>query len=97
MGPAFGKLAADGAAVVIVLGNVTFVPRRQFAAFALAPRLPSVYSFREHVEAGGLISYGIASICAQITDAQRSMWDGSLRGRSLLAGMLCTWECPDRC
>ncbi len=60
IGPAFGKLASERAGVVIVLGQVTFVTmRRQIAAFALSARLPTVYSFREHVEVGGLISYGI--------------------------------------
>jgi len=33
--------------------------RRQIAAFALASRLPTVFNFREHVEDGGLMSYGI--------------------------------------
>jgi putative tryptophan/tyrosine transport system substrate-binding protein len=33
--------------------------RRQIAAFALAARLPTIRNFREHVEDGGLISYGI--------------------------------------
>jgi ABC-type uncharacterized transport system substrate-binding protein len=57
---AFGKLAGERPDVVIVLGQATFVTmRRQIAAFALAARLPTVYSFREHVEDGGLISYGI--------------------------------------
>ncbi len=60
IGPAFEKFASERAGVVIVLGQVTFVTmRRQIAAFALAARLPTVYSFREHVEDGGLISYGI--------------------------------------
>ncbi len=60
IGPAFEKFASERAGVVIVLGQVTFVTmRRQIAAFALAARLPTVYSFREHVENGGLISYGI--------------------------------------
>ena len=60
IGPAFAKLASERASIVIVLGQVTFVTmRRQIAAFALAARLPTVYSFREHVEVGGLVSYGI--------------------------------------
>jgi putative tryptophan/tyrosine transport system substrate-binding protein len=33
--------------------------RRQISAFALASRLPTVFTFREHVEDGGLVSYGI--------------------------------------
>ena len=57
---AFEKWAGDHPDVVIVLGQVTFVTvRRLIAAYALAARLPTVYSFREHVEDGGLISYGI--------------------------------------
>ena len=60
IGPAIAKFASQGAGVLIVFGQVGFVTlRRQIAAFALAARLPTVYSFREHVEAGGLISYGI--------------------------------------
>ena len=60
IGPALAKFASQNAGVMIVLGQVTYVTmRRQIAAFALAARLPTVYSFREHVEAGGLISYGI--------------------------------------
>jgi putative ABC transport system substrate-binding protein len=33
--------------------------RRQIGAFALASRLPTVSVFREHVEDGGMISYGV--------------------------------------
>jgi putative ABC transport system substrate-binding protein len=33
--------------------------RRQIGAFALASRLPTVNVFREHVEDGGMISYGV--------------------------------------
>jgi putative ABC transport system substrate-binding protein len=32
--------------------------RRQIAALAAAARLPIMYGFREHIEDGGLISYG---------------------------------------
>jgi ABC-type uncharacterized transport system substrate-binding protein len=32
--------------------------RRRLAALAEAARLPTMYGFRDHVEAGGLISYG---------------------------------------
>ena len=34
-------------------------PGPQIAAAALAMRLPTVYGYREHVIAGGLISYGV--------------------------------------
>jgi len=33
--------------------------RQRIAALAAAARLPTIYSFREHVEAGGLICYGV--------------------------------------
>jgi putative tryptophan/tyrosine transport system substrate-binding protein len=46
--------------IVIVLASPMFMnARRQIASFALASRLPTVYNFREHVEDGGLISYGV--------------------------------------
>jgi putative ABC transport system substrate-binding protein len=32
--------------------------RRELANFALVERLPTVFTFRQFVEAGGLISYG---------------------------------------
>jgi putative tryptophan/tyrosine transport system substrate-binding protein len=46
--------------VVIVLQTsmlIAYAP--QIAASALARRLPTVYGYREHVAAGGLISYGV--------------------------------------
>jgi putative ABC transport system substrate-binding protein len=50
----------ERASIVIVLASAMFAnARRQIASFALASRLPTVYNFREHVEDGGLISYGI--------------------------------------
>jgi putative ABC transport system substrate-binding protein len=50
----------ERASIVIVLASPMFInARRQIATFALASRLPTVYSFREHVEDGGLISYNI--------------------------------------
>ena len=33
--------------------------RKQIAEAAAAKRLPSVYGYREHVEVGGLVSYGV--------------------------------------
>ena len=50
----------ERASIVIVLAAAMFVnARRQIATFALASHLPTIYSFREHVEDGGLISYGV--------------------------------------
>jgi len=50
----------ERASIVIVLAAAMFVnARRQIATFALASHLPTIYNFREHVEDGGLISYGV--------------------------------------
>jgi ABC-type uncharacterized transport system substrate-binding protein len=60
IGAAIQTFARERASIVIVLGAAMFVnARRQIATFALASRLPTVFSFREHVEDGGLISYGV--------------------------------------
>jgi putative ABC transport system substrate-binding protein len=60
IGAAIQTLVHERASIVIVLGAAVFVnARRRIAAFALASRLPTVYNFREHVEDGGLISYGV--------------------------------------
>jgi putative ABC transport system substrate-binding protein len=54
------QLAGEGLDVVIVLQSSTFLrANQQIAASALAKRLPTVYGYSAHVEAGGLISYGI--------------------------------------
>jgi ABC-type uncharacterized transport system substrate-binding protein len=53
-------LAAEKVDLVIVLQtNLLLIHSRQIAATALAERLPTLYGYREHVMAGGLISYGV--------------------------------------
>jgi putative tryptophan/tyrosine transport system substrate-binding protein len=57
---AFKKFDTEQAEVCIVLqSNLLFLERAQLAATAAATRLPTVYGYPEHVEAGGLISYGV--------------------------------------
>ena len=57
---AFGFLASKRVDVVIVLQTSLLLSySRQIAATALEKRLPTVYGYREHVVAGGLISYGV--------------------------------------
>jgi putative ABC transport system substrate-binding protein len=57
---AYEALAAARVEVVVVAQSSMFVnAREQIAATAAARKLPSVYGYREHVEAGGLISYGV--------------------------------------
>jgi putative ABC transport system substrate-binding protein len=46
-------------AVVILASAMLFQERQRVAELAAAARLPAVYGFRAHVDAGGLISYGV--------------------------------------
>jgi putative ABC transport system substrate-binding protein len=60
IGSAYDALAAGGVEVVVVeQSNMLIVSRKQIADAAAAKKLPTVYGYREHVEAGGLISYGV--------------------------------------
>jgi len=62
---AFQKLTGERANWVLVSGSSLFFTERQrIAALAIAARLPSIYAFREHVEAGGLISYGVNQLAS---------------------------------
>jgi putative ABC transport system substrate-binding protein len=57
---AITTLANERVEVVIALQTVMLLDeRRQIAALLAAKRLPTVYGYREHVEAGGLIGYGV--------------------------------------
>jgi putative tryptophan/tyrosine transport system substrate-binding protein len=57
---AYQSLATDRVEVVIVeQSNMLLAARKQIAEVAEANKLPTVYGYREHVEAGGLISYGV--------------------------------------
>ncbi len=56
--PTLAKERVDAA--IVLRDTVFFAQRAKLAASAMAVRLPTVYGFREHVEDGGLISYGIS-------------------------------------
>lgn len=59
-GKVFVSLAAAGVRAVFVAADpMFFKERRRMAEAAQAVALPTVFGFREHVEAGGLASYGI--------------------------------------
>ena len=56
---AFSAIAREHAQVVVVLGFGPYMAARQrIAELALRYRLPTFFSWRDHVEAGGLMSYG---------------------------------------
>jgi len=58
--PAFRNFKAERVDVVIVLqANFLVLDRANIAAAAAATRLPTVCGYRELVEAGALISYGV--------------------------------------
>jgi putative ABC transport system substrate-binding protein len=59
---AFQAAAKDGAEAVLwdVSGPVGFSHRKEIAELALTSRLPVIYSRREYVNAGGLMSYGVS-------------------------------------
>jgi len=56
---AFGKMRASGSQAAIVVVDLLFgTLRDRIAALAQAARIPVAYGIREHVAAGGLVSYG---------------------------------------
>lgn len=58
---AFITMKRENTQAVVVAADPIFLQqreRRQIAELAAQHRLPTVFPFREHVEAGGLISYG---------------------------------------
>jgi putative ABC transport system substrate-binding protein len=56
---AFARMQRQDASAVVIAADSLFVEQRErIAQLALKHRLPSIFSFREHVQAGGLISYG---------------------------------------
>ena len=57
---ALKRLSDDRVGFVFVPQSpLFFTERSRIAALAIAAQLPTLYGFREHVEAGGLISYNI--------------------------------------
>ena len=56
---AFATLARERPDALFVTGDAFFVSRRvQLATLTAHDRIPAVYSIRDHVAAGGLMSYG---------------------------------------
>jgi putative ABC transport system substrate-binding protein len=59
--PAFSAIGKERAHAVIVVRNpVTVTHRTRIVDFAAKSRLPAMYTDREFIEAGGLISYGVS-------------------------------------
>jgi putative tryptophan/tyrosine transport system substrate-binding protein len=57
---AYELFSREGAEVIVVeQSNMLIFASQQIAEAAAAAKLPTVYGYHEHVEAGGLISYGV--------------------------------------
>jgi len=57
---AFAAMAREHADALVVGGTSTFLAHRtRLAEFAVKGRLPTMYSFRESVEAGGMMAYAV--------------------------------------
>ena len=57
---AFENLAREKVAIVLTLADAMLLnERKRIALLAVSARLPTMFSFRQHVEDGGLMSYGI--------------------------------------
>jgi putative tryptophan/tyrosine transport system substrate-binding protein len=60
LSPAFQALGKERPDALIVLpSTISFIQRIEFASLAAQARLPAMYAFQEHVEAGGLITYSV--------------------------------------
>jgi len=74
---AFATLARDRPDALYVVPNGFFASRKvQIAILAARDRIPTIYGFREHVAAGGLMSYG-----TDVADSYRQV--GSYTGKIL--------------
>jgi hypothetical protein len=87
---ALQALSNEHVQAVIVLADGMFLQeRKRIAQLAASARLPAVYGFREHVDAGGLISYGV-NLADNFRRAANTRLDTLLLA---LAGMLPTVAC----
>ncbi len=58
--PAFQVLSSKHVqAIIVLVDGMLFQERERIAQLAASAQLPAVYGFRDHVDAGGLISYGV--------------------------------------
>ena len=55
---AFDLFTRERVQAIMVISDILFNLRRQLVDVVTASRLPSMFSVREYVEAGGLLSYG---------------------------------------
>jgi putative tryptophan/tyrosine transport system substrate-binding protein len=76
--PAFAAINPQADALYVVGNALTTANRTRIITLALGARLPTIFSTRDHVQAGGLMSYG-ANYPAQFSRAAELV-DKILRG-----------------
>ena len=60
---AFRAIAQNGSRMLLVLSGPTFAKQRaHIVDLAIQHRLPTMFTFKPYVEAGGLMSYGIDAV-----------------------------------
>ena len=70
----FARITATGSDALVVLGsNILIVARAPLVDLAAKNRLATVYSYREFVDAGGLMSYGANFAELQLPAARRDL------------------------
>ena len=76
---AFKGVAQELGSALVVIENARFISNRtRIAELAARHRLPAMFSIKEHVEAGGLLSYG--PDLAEVNRRAASYVDKILRG-----------------
>jgi putative ABC transport system substrate-binding protein len=80
--PAFQKFARERVELVLVLPDPAMFTSesRRIAALAISARLPTMYGFRENVEDGGLMSYGIRQATVYVDKILKGAKPGDLPG-----------------
>jgi ABC-type uncharacterized transport system substrate-binding protein len=66
--------------LLVGIDAVTQASRKHIAELAATHRLPAVYASREFVDAGGLMTYGVATLNS--ISAQRALWTKFSKARS---------------
>ena len=56
--PAFTELRGPADALYVVADPLVNTDRARIHTLAMAARVPAIYNAWEHIEAGGLVSYG---------------------------------------
>ena len=86
---AFATMVAERADALLVIASVT--DRERIIQLAAKHRLPAIYDWREHVEAGGLMAYG--GSVSGFTRAPRSTSIGFSKARTR---PICPWSARPR-